>query len=58
MPLKDFEQKIQKSHISILEKGFMQLSEMEVELEEKLRQCRDAKARFLAEIGLRVNERK
>jgi len=58
MPLKDFEGKIQKSHISVLEKGFMQLSEMEVELEDKLRQCREAKARFLAEIGLRTSERK
>ena len=32
MPLKDFEDKIQNSHISIPEKGFMQLSEMEVVL--------------------------
>lgn len=57
MPLKDHERNIQKAPLNLLEKGFTQMCEMEVELEAKLKCIQEAKARFLVEIDLRINEK-
>lgn len=53
--LNKHEANIKKSPLHLLEKGFQQLCEMEVELEAKLKDVQEAKARFLVEIDLRVN---
>jgi hypothetical protein len=52
-----FDSKISKAPLGLLEKGFSQMCQMEVELEAKLKELREAKARFLVEIDLRVNKR-
>lgn len=58
MGLKSFEDKIRRADQHTLEKGFSQLCEYEVELEAKLAEVKEAKARFIVEIGLRVNKKR
>lgn len=58
MGVKKFESEIRMCPLHILEKGFIQICEMEVEIETKLKEIQEAKARFMVEIDLRINQKK
>ena len=57
MPLKDYDASFKKASLHQLQKGYVQLCDMEVDLEDKLNYLRDAKARIMIEIDERINKK-